>query len=206
MACGRPKNLEIVGGNLLCGSRDRRRNFPTTGNGSRRRGNPSQGNGETPEPNRQREDFRSRPERHPEPPGKGNSRASGLRKPGATGKGRIRGPLVPGGNPEPPAKRRLSATRRGGDPGPPGNGRLRASGTEKPGATRQRGSPSLWHGETRSTRQRDTSGPWPAGTRSHRRGGNPPPPARGDLGPQARGPPSHPAKGKAPGLRPEAAP
>jgi hypothetical protein len=179
--------------------------------------------GETPEPNRQREDFRSRPERHPEPPGKGNSRASGLRKPGATGKGRIRGPLVPGGNPEPPAKRRLSATRRGGDPGPPGNGRLRASGTEKPGATRQRAPPSLWHGETRSHPATGISEP--LARRHPKPPGNGTPQAPGLRGPGAtgegatprhrqgetsghrhEGTPSHPAKGKAPGLRPEAAP
>src|SRR6266702_1625644 len=39
MACGRPKNLEIAARNLLCGSRDRRRNFFTTRDGKRRRGN-----------------------------------------------------------------------------------------------------------------------------------------------------------------------
>src|SRR6266702_3647504 len=52
MACGRPKNLEIAARNLLCGSRDRRRNFFTTRDGNRRRGNP-------------------------EPPGKGQLRAFG---------------------------------------------------------------------------------------------------------------------------------
>src|SRR5579859_4716641 len=49
MACGRPKNLENAGRNLLCGCRDRRRNFFTTGNGNRRRGNPEPlAEGETP--------------------------------------------------------------------------------------------------------------------------------------------------------------
>src|SRR5579859_1242617 len=56
MACGRPKNLEIACRKLLCGLRDRRRNFFTTRDGNRRRGNP-------------------------EPPGKGRLRA--LRQEGA---------------------------------------------------------------------------------------------------------------------------
>ena len=146
--------------------------------------------GETPEPNRQREDFRSRPERHPEPPGKGNSRASGLRKPGATGKGRIRGlwpqeeirshrrrgdspPPGAGATPSHPATGASEPLARR-NPEPPGDGTPQAPGLRGPGATGE--------GATPRHRQGETSG--------HRHEGTP----------------SHPAKGKAPGLRPEAAP
>src|SRR6266705_6912013 len=121
MACGRPKNLEIAARNLLCGSRDRRRNFFTTRDGNRRRGNP-------------------------EPPGKGQLRAFGqgeVRRygegetprhrcggnPGPPGIGQTLGPLVSGkarcrrqgGSPQGwtpshPAQGILQGTRRRGNP------------------------------------------------------------------------------------------
>ena len=140
MACGRPKNLEIAGRNLLCRSRERRRNFSTTGNGNRRRGNPEPlAKGETPEPARQRAALghglrasgatRQRGILGPlaqrktrSHPAKGNLGPLARGEPGAT---RQRGILGPASqeDPEPPAKRILSATRRGGNPGPPGTGR-----------------------------------------------------------------------------------
>src|SRR5215469_15083622 len=187
MACGRPKNLEIGGGNLLCGSRDRRRNFPTTGNGSRQRGNP--------EP-RQRGKPWSRP-------GKGSISGHGLRTPGATGKGRfsglwseenpepsgkgrIRGPLVSGGTP--------SHRRRGNSP-PPGTGATPgqpATGVSEPLARKHPGPPGngisgplAWG--TWSHRRRGTSSLWRGAIRSH--------PATGHLGPLAWGDPEPPGNG-----------
>lgn len=114
MACGRPKNLEIAGGNPLCGPQHRRRNFLTTGNGSRRRGNPEPlAKGETPEPpgnGRPRVTARG----HPEPPAKrklsatrrgGKPRATRQRAFRASGAGSLEppgtgenlGPLARGG-------------------------------------------------------------------------------------------------------------
>src|SRR6266704_2605404 len=123
MACGRPKNLEIAARNLLCGSRDRRRNFFTTRDGNRRRGNP-------------------------EPPGKGQLRAFGqgeVRRhgegetprhrcggnPGPPGIGQTLGPLVSG-----KARcRRQGGSPQGWTPSHPAQGKLQG--------TRRRGNPEL---------------------------------------------------------------
>ena len=125
MACGRPKNLEIAGRNLLCGPGDRRRNFLTTRDGNRRRGNP-------------------------EPPGKGQSRGFRARgKSGATGKEGTPGhpakdsPGLSGqGRSGATGQEETPGHRCGGNPVPSGTGPTSgplASG--KRGATRQEGNP-----------------------------------------------------------------
>src|SRR6266571_911346 len=122
MACGRPKNLEIAARNLLCGSRDRRRNFFTTRDGNRRGGNPAppvrgkprttrywadsgaSGLGESPV-----SAARGKPARvNPGPPGSGKTSRHV-----AEGKPRVvRGEESLG----PPAKGKLQGTRRRGNP------------------------------------------------------------------------------------------
>src|SRR6266581_3403632 len=132
MACGRPKNLEIAARNLLCGSRDRRRNFFTTRDGNRRRGNP-------------------------EPPGKGQLRAFGqgeVRRhgegetprhrcggnPGPPGIGQTLGPLVSG---------KARSRRRGNYLAPPGLGETPGSLAKRKARATARGAPS--HPVPRST-------------------------------------------------------
>src|SRR5258708_39712087 len=106
MACGRPKNLEIAGRNLLCGCRDRRRNFFTTGNGNRRRGTP-------------------------EPPARGNPRATRQRATPGHWQGEARR-YRRRGNSEPLVRGKPRAARQWAALGP--------LATEKPGAT-ARGKP-----------------------------------------------------------------
>src|SRR5579871_1241223 len=123
MACGRPKNLEIAGRNLLCSPGDRRRNFLTTRDGNRRRGNP-------------------------EPPGKGQLRAFGQ---GEVRRHRRGGNSEPAVRGKPRATRYWAdsgASGLGESPVPPGKrgtrkGEPRASGAGKLQGMRRRGNPEL---------------------------------------------------------------
>lgn|SRR5579871_4150174 len=130
MACGRPKNLEIAGRNLLCSPGDRRRNFLTTRDGNRRRGNP-------------------------EPPGKGQLRAFGQ---GEVRRHRRGGNSEPAVRGKPRATRYWAdsgASGLGESPVPPGKrgtrkGEPRASGAGKTSRYAAEGKPRVARGEESS--------------------------------------------------------
>src|SRR5579859_1963591 len=109
MACGRPKNLENAGRNLLCGCRDRRRNFFTTGNGNRRRGNPEPLAEGKPRATRQRATsghWQGAARRYRR---RGNSAPLVRGRPRTTRQWAVPGPLATEGP---------GAIRQGGNPGP----------------------------------------------------------------------------------------
>ncbi len=186
MACGRPKNLENAGGNPLCGRRDWRRNFLTTGNGSRRRGNPrASGKGGNP--------GASGKGGNPGASGKGGN-------PGASGKGGNPGASGKGGNP--------GATARGATPSQPGKGQTPGHWPGRAPSHRRRGnSPPPGEGGNPGTTGNGPPRATGAGQSSAtRRGGNPEPPATGDLGPLARENPESPGDGETSGHRHEGTP
>src|SRR6266704_1220610 len=110
MACGRPKNLEIAARNLLCGSRDRRRNFFTTRDGNRRRGNRA---------TRQRTTPGLRARRSPAPRRGGNSAPPVRGKPRTTRYWADSGASGPGESPVPAARGTPARVK----PEPPGSGK-----------------------------------------------------------------------------------
>ena len=153
MACGRPKNLEIAGGNPLCGPHDRRRNFLTTGNGQPAKGKPgATGKGGNPRATRQRETSGHGPRTPRATRQRGKPRSHRQRgKPRShPAKGKPRSHPAKGETPEPPAKGDLGS-RPEDTRSHPAKGEPRALGTR--------------------------------GTRSHRRRGNSPATGAGNPGP-----------------------
>ena len=215
MACGRPKNLEIAGGNPLCGPRYRRRNFLTTGNGNRRRGNPEPlAKGETPEPpargkpraTRQRATSSLWRGETPSHPAKGDFKPLARRNPEPPGKEETLSHLATEETPEPPGNgERPQAIWPGEISKPRQRGHLGPTGLEGPQSHPGTGEPSgHWSGENPGPSGNGTPrAHWARGTRSHRRGSlrttgleKPGPSAKASLVPLAQGDPPPPARGK----------
>jgi hypothetical protein len=212
MACGRPKNLEIAGGNLLCDRTVRRRNFFTTGNGSKAKGKPRATRpGGNPRPSAQRKlrvtgkgatpSHRRRADSAP--PGEGHSgplarkaRNHRLRDDlGPLARGHLRPPAT-GETPEPPATGETPEPSVRGGLGPLARGH-----PEPPGAGERSG--SLTWGRTLSHPARRNLEASVRGqprafakekTPTHRRRGSEPLP-RGRPRGHRQGTPSHPARG-----------